>query len=448
MQSAGLKQAKTLIECINSFDVEPLRGDDFDTMFCDTHAARTGNRDMSPILDFIDDYRAARECKHMLLMGHRGCGKSTEMYTFIKAMRKDDARYFVVDVSARYYLDFNAATYTDVLVMMMTELAKGAGDAGLDLPDDAVAPLAEYWKTVVEKAKMTGFSGELTGEAGIGGEGLWRKVLGFFGTLNAKMVAEAATRRTVNTHIDPDVNTFINKLREFCANVQAAWQQETGHDTLPIIVVDDLDRLTQERALDIFANHGSTLALLPMHVIYTFPIQLAYSSRFNGIKAYFSEARVLPMIKLRDWEPGAGYRPAPQGKEVLRCIVERRAELSLFTKPALDLLIEKTGGYLRDLFRTISQAARLAKRREKPKIGVAEAQLALNDLQSELGRSIQVKDYQILKEIYDGRKTDIPSHEEMLGLLDNRVIMEYNGKRWCDLHPLVEDLLKANGVLG
>jgi len=84
MSYTTLKQAKKLIECIHSFDLEPLRGTNFDTMFCDTHVARTGKEYVNPISDLIDDYREARDYKHMLLMGHRGCGKSTEMYTYIE----------------------------------------------------------------------------------------------------------------------------------------------------------------------------------------------------------------------------------------------------------------------------------------------------------------------------------------------------------------------------
>jgi len=389
----------------------------------------------------------------MLLMGHRGCGKTTEMYTFIRAMKGEekkpderlfgDKRFLVADISAREYLDLNAATYVDVLVMMMTELAKAAQNEKLDLREKAVQPLLEYWKTIIEKEKIIGFGGTVEVEVSP-----WDNLLGLFKTLKAKMIAEASTRQKIKTQIDPDVNTFINKMWEFNENVQTAWYEKTGQTNLPIIVVDDLDRLPLDRAEDIFYVHGSTLALLPMHVIYTFPIQLSYSSKFNSIKAYFSNTHVLPMIKLRDWVPGKGYNDTTEGKNVLHNIIEKRANIKrLFTEPALNLLIEKTGGFLRDLFIVIAQAARLANRRESSKIEEQDAETALLLLQSELGRMFHVDHYPMLRMIYEGKKTDIHSRDEMLDLLDGRIIMEYNGVRWCDLYPLVEDLLKATGVL-
>jgi len=78
----------------------------------------------------------------------------------------------------------------------------------------------------------------------------------------------------------------------------------------------------------------------------------------------------------------------------------------------------------------------------KKKIGISDAQTALDELQSEISRMIEVKDQAVLKEIYYGQKAEIGSREGVLGLLQSRAVMEYNGKRWCDLHPLVEDLFR------
>ena len=51
-----------------------------------------------------------------------------------------------------------------------------------------------------------------------------------------------------------------------------------------------------------------------------------------------------------------------------------------------------------------------------------------------------------MQEIYRGEKY-VSSSEEITTLLQSGVVLEYNGTRWCDLHPLVEKWLLQNGKI-
>ena len=49
----------------------------------------------------------------------------------------------------------------------------------------------------------------------------------------------------------------------------------------------------------------------------------------------------------------------------------------------------------------------------------------------------------MLKRIYHGEKY-FSASEEITELLQLGVVLEYNGERWCDLHPLVKKWLKEH----
>ena len=68
----------------------------------------------------------------------------------------------------------------------------------------------------------------------------------------------------------------------------------------------------------------------------------------------------------------------------MRQIIAKRANLSLFDEDALVELIDKTGGYIRDLFRCISNAAIRAQRRGSSSISIEDVAVVLNELESDI----------------------------------------------------------------
>lgn len=51
-----------------------------------------------------------------------------------------------------------------------------------------------------------------------------------------------------------------------------------------------------------------------------------------------------------------------------------------------------------------------------------------------------------MEDIYRGNKY-LSSSEEITTLLQIGAVLEYNGTRWCDLHPLVEKWLVENNKI-
>lgn len=73
---------------------------------------------------------------------------------------------------------------------------------------------------------------------------------------------------------------------------------------------------------------------------------------------------------------------------------------------------------------------------------------AYNSLKSSYERVLSKGHLGLLKEIYkDPSKKPIEDEEKLMELLKSMAVIEYNGERWCGLHPAIEEFLKEKGEL-
>ena len=210
----------------------------------------------------------------------------------------------------------------------------------------------------------------------------------------------------------------------------------------PIIIFEDLDKLNPEDAWRVFYNYAAILSGMKFPVIYTFPIGLSYDARFSALESYFI-TKTLPMIKIADID----NQPFEEGINIIRDIVEKRASSALFEEKVLERLIQYTGGSLRDLFHVINASAKRANRRESETISIEDAERALEEVKTSLTRRIEEKDYTFLLNIYTGNKELIEDKEMLLKMLQASVVLEYNGKRWHNVHPLVIKFFEEQGMI-
>ena len=109
-------------------------------------------------------------------------------------------------------------------------------------------------------------------------------------------------------------------------------------------------------------------------------------------------------------------------------------------------MIRYTGGSLRDLFMAVNASAKRAERRSSGTISMEDAQRALEELKTSLTGRIEKKDYDFLLHIYQGNKELIENKETLLRMLQASVVLEYNGKRWHNVHPLVVRFFVEQGL--
>ena len=414
-----------------NFSTMPLTGDDLNEttgLYVNTIEARMGNPRKSPINDIFEACTEESPNYIHLLLGHRGCGKSTELNNLEKRLRKEE--YTLRKIDCQTETNLSQIKLEDVLILVSDALVGICNEKGIDVSPEEIKILDSFFATI-EKQQKFGTQKEIKIHSGIGVG--FSKIIQLVAEVKGQIMNTSdemiTIKKTIYNRFD-DWNKCINNIIEKI--------KQEDNDKHPIIIIENLDKIDVEKAIEIFKN--DYLGKIQTYIVFTFPISLRYDAKFRTITQY-ATPHIFPMIDVRT---KAGEKNTT-GYETIRKIIEKRAELSLFEEEALDLIIQKTGGSLRDVFRCVSEAAKYANRGGMDIITVEEANMALDEEKyNYLSPRISIKDYPALNEIHR-KKAEIENHEKMLRFLEAHVVLEYNGTRWHDLHPLIYDFMYEHG---
>jgi len=433
-------KAEKLSGFLKAFRIESPNDEVFSEIYYNnTMAVRTGMKNKSPVDDLFDECTTPLHKNAHLLMGHRGCGKSTELYRLKQRFEEAGQPVFTVDFisEANPY----EATCWDLMLMLTEGLCQIAIDYKLNVPKELLKSVLSYLLTDEDKKTET----DILIDAGIEGgiEANTPAILGgiikTFVKIKSGMKASTNTRTTITEKMKKRASDWIEYINEITNQIVFKLSGKQ-----PIMIFENIDKIQPpEKALDILRY--PFLAEIPFPVIYTFPISLYYDERFSLIKNFY-KPHMLPMIKVSN----ANHSENKEGINILMEIIKLRADMKLFDEFALKKLIKQTGGVLLDLFDCIISAARLAARRGSEKIEIEDADNALSDLREELSRQVEISDNEKLEKIYNDIKyrEQIIDKEFILKKMQALVILEYrNGDRWHDLHPMIVNFLIGQGVI-
>lgn len=444
-----MKYANQITEIINAFSPEPLGAGQMKQFYCgNTMEYRMSDKYSSPIEDIFDSCRGEGGHKAFLLLGHRGCGKSTELNRMSERLIADGYKVRTITCSAD--LDLFNIVYSDLFILMGEALMQMAEEVGSPVGKDVLYAVADFWTEGTETVTFQK-AGGISAESGAAAEtpGILERILKVFVRIKTDLKYNEETRKEYRKKITIHSSEWIKLLNQVAEGIMRKTEGK-----MPIIIFEDLDKLNPEDAWKVFYNYAAILSGMSFPIIYTFPVGLSYDTRFSAMESYF-ETRTLPMIKIETIE-GDSFQ---QGIDVIREIVARRARLDLFEEGVLDFLIRYTGGSLRDLFHAINSAAKRTERRRNSinskddsqervsAVSMDDAERALSELETSLTRRIEKKDYEFLLNIYNGNKELIEDKAMLLKMLQASVVLEYNGKRWHNVHPLIVRFFKEQGLI-
>lgn len=435
-----MKRATNILEIPNSFRADPLTKEQLAEFYEDTIEVRTGKRGVSDIDSIYEACHEVREHNAHLLMGHWGCGKSTELNHLAK--RLIDEGFPVKTIYCKQELDIINIDFSDIMLLLAEKMLELAKEQQVSPSRKVLDTIRDYQSEIVREAKLD-LAAELGVEAGVNVETpkFLQSLLNVYARLKSSVKYSETSSTTIRTKIVTRIGEWIAAINEISEQLTDA---ETGRQ--PIIIFEDLDKGETGR---VFTGHGEILSSFSFPIIYTFPIARSYLPEFTEQEAFFQISR-LPMIEVKRLDG----TPNTDGYSVIRAIVERRAVLSLFAPlpdesnmDVLDLLIEKTGGSLRNLFSAINDAATIARRRKEELVTEETAEIALERIKSSLSMRLEGPDYPFLAEIYLGKHRGIADQKHLQRMMQAGAVLEYNGKRWHDVHPLIVDFLKEIGEL-
>lgn len=428
MKAFKMKRAESLDEMINSFQPTPLDEINLsDFYYGKTMPARIGHACSSPIDDLFEDCTKLSTATAHLLLGHSGCGKSTELINLKHKLKKNNhpVHIFRTELEA----NLHETSHVDIMLFITEGLCSIVKENTIMLSNALLQEVYDFLKKGLKEFETT--AKEVSVDI--------VHLLKLCAAVKSSLQFETQTRTIIKGKIESRAAEWMIYISEISNNIAS----EMGGNQ-PVLIFEDLEKIQPpERAFEVFRL--DILAKMPFPVIYTLPISLIYDLRFISLENFY-KVRVLPMIKVSNNDK----TQSDEGIEVMNKIVELRADLELFDVGVLEYFIKQTGGVLRHLFESIVSASRLASRRGADRITKQDAQYALSDLSSNLSRQITSEDYDILTKIYhDIRyRKRIGNRASLLTQLQALVVLEYqNGDIWHDLHPLIANFLINKNII-
>lgn len=437
-----MKKAETLQEIRQVTEPTPLEGNALDEFYVPADLARDPLS--PPSLDLRDYLHETPPPLRLLFASHPGSGKSTELN---RLMQEAGDNFWFLRLSVRQELDIATLTPVDLILVLMEKLYRAGREEELIKDERVIEPVRGWLSQIVRETKVMREE-ELEVGASVGLDGLLSQVIGMFARLRSAFSLSFESGETIRQEVRPR----IPELRQYCnlvlAEVSHHLDRRTPRRRL-LVVVEDTDKLDVAVARDLFVKHTGLLADLQTSIIYTVPLFLIHSSHRNRLESYFNTL-TLPMIKTHT-RTGERF---DEGWNVLHQIVALRLDVGKLIEPqALDMAIEKTGGVLRDLLWALQQASRTARHTDIGRISVEAMRHSLDQLKNRYSQSVHGEEEVSTEELY-AKMEEIarapgraPMDNALQLLLYTQAVIEYNGRGWYDLHPLMREALQEMGRL-
>jgi len=422
---------KLITKIVGEFDpVKPLPLNDRRYVECSAERGSVGLLD-----SMARAVRRSAESTCQLFCGHRGCGKTTELYRLQRDLTFGKQRQFVIYCEADKYLDLNDVEYTDVLLAIVQQLWQDAYAQGVQLKPGKLEALFTGIADIFKGLRLKEAEIEVS-------------VYEFLkGKLTAEFKNSSDIRHLVRSYLRDRTPTFLEAANELIRFATGNFRDK-GYDGL-VIIVDNLDRVYLKPVSDanrnsheaLFLDAGDHLRGLACDVIYTIPPTLysLYGGRLEAI--YGSQPKMLPMIPVTKYGGGEDKHGIAKLTET---VDKRLKEAGTVQREAFDSaatikrLCVASGGHMRRLM-TLMRA--VCNNIDQLPISCDVVEHAIRDTRDGFIASIRnPSEWEMLRQIAESKEVTEP--ETCARLLDNFAILEYRDDKsgpWHDVNPVIRE---------
>jgi hypothetical protein len=379
----------------------------------------------------------------LLLTGHRGCGKTTELYRLKSGL--EEAGYFVLYWNAELELNLMDVAWIDVILTHVRQLAEQIPkiDPDIKINEGFLDSIADWLaKEIVQKVERKAMETELESKFKIGAE------IPFFlkALLGLKAYIRSGTEevREIRHELERRATTLLNDVNLYIDDLQRQLRRK-GYKGL-IILVDGLEKLILRPLVEgegrsitshnlLFIEQSEFLKSPSCHIVYTVPISLLAEE--NIAQVFPDDPVVIPMVEVynKPLDENEPYKENQRGIDLLCEVVGRRIDIEKVFSDEIILkkLCVESGGHIRDFLRLVRYACR--------------AENAANRAISALSMEYDylVKDADINKLVKVEKEKRLPSDMEYAHLPYHLLVLEYRtsqGEKWASVNPLVKRLSK------
>jgi hypothetical protein len=368
----------------------------------------------------------------LLLTGHRGCGKTTELLRLCDLLTKAGFTVIYFDAEAEFDLLKQDVSWWNVLLEMIWQLDTQLSDSPNDiqLPTEPKEEAARWLaRSVVKEKESVDLGASLTTELGAGAD------IPFF--LKAKLLFKAWVSagsshvKEMEQEIERRPDVLVDNLTAIVNHVNEQLYQNDRPGL--VIVVDGLEKIplrssesgiTAHSAL--FIHNGDKLKSPPCHLVYTMP--LALLRQVNVSQVFPDDPVIMPMVHVAQ----RSGEPDDEGIDAMREVLHKRVIPELFEEGAPRELALASGGHIRDFIRL----ARAAAGRFGELITQDHVREAINETVDYYDNLYDAEFHGALLKV--NQTHQLPRGEYDSELIDRLLVLPYrNDTSWYALHPCV-----------
>lgn len=370
-----------------------------------------------------------------LFTGHRGTGKTTELLRVQRMLMQGQGtnQVFVSFLECESWVDLNDVNPEDLVLQMVRQLVADLNKEGFGQGLERLqAFFREAWEILNSDVELK--------DLAIAGDPV---------KLGIAIKHIPGVRAKLRKFLEDRRPRLFELVNQQIISPGREWLKNKGYSDI-LLIVDELDRIPQKQMDDhgltnhqqLFLNSTDALRALRCDVLYTIPIELAYShchGRLND--AYGGEILTLPMISV----PGR----EDSGLQHLRDIIERRAIAAglsledLCSREVLDRICRLSGGHPRSLF-TLLRAA--LDRTDTLPLTSAVVQRAIRSQATDFAKSLSDDQWAAVKKVHETRDRLTGESERdlwMTFLRERYVYAYYDGEvdgLTYDWNPLLDEV--------
>ncbi|MGA3327426.1 MAG: AAA family ATPase [Terriglobia bacterium] len=368
----------------------------------------------------------------IVLSGHRGSGKSTELRHLEQALGRS---CFMLYLDVTDFLDPQDIDYTDLFLLVCRQLLESLHEERVSLSDNLLRDVEKWFMDVTkENEESVKLSAGVSTEARAGAE------IPFIARLFAKLTADAKAGSSRTTTTRQELDRQFSGLSSSTNVLLTAASRALRDANKPyqlLIVFDNLDRLPPQRSEELFFAHGSQLQEMACHAVYTVSIDTYYSRRH--LANVFPNHQIIPNVKVRASK--SGREPNRPGIDALLQVIQKRLSVQILPQPSAlaNDFVRRSGGSIRQLIRLLREAVQSAQARGLATLDSEALEDAARSIQQDYERMLEPSDYQLLARTHKDKR--IEKDDATMQLLSNLAILEYNGKElWHEVNPLIEPI--------
>ncbi len=369
-------------------------------------------------------------------VSHRGAGKTTELNQLMARLETEgDLPYTCIYFQANVELDANRFAIEDLLLVMARVVEqKMREELGISLPPAKLGEIEEWFASaVVEKVMGREFVGEIRTQAEAQtGVPLVARLLA---RMTALVKTESEYRERIERQLRKYPGALTNAINAFldCVRTKLA-----GEDRRLLIIVDNMDRYAPSIIDPVLIQDADRFRELHANIVFTPPISLIYAPVSQSIENLYRTFE-LPTVRLRG-KQDAYAEVGPPGKALLEAVIGKRISLDTFL-PDEDMrrrILFASGGAVREVLRIV-QAATLEV--DAPPITWEAVERVLADMRRRLRDRANLNGWwDVLVRIAGTKQLPDDAREICHQLLFQRLVFQYNGEGWYDVHPLITEI--------